>query len=60
MTQLYDALTNWVEKGTVPERLEVKSFPGPQGAITQPVCPYPQKATFIGGNPRVTTSFVCR
>jgi hypothetical protein len=27
--------------------------------ITQPLCPFPQKAMYVGGDPRVTASFTC-
>jgi hypothetical protein len=55
----YDLMVNWVEKGIAPERVEVESPAGTPGRIGQPICPYPQKASYQAGDPRVTTSYVC-
>jgi hypothetical protein len=57
--QFYDLMVDWVEKGVPPERVEIESPAGTSDRISQPVCPYPQKATYKGGNPRVTTSYLC-
>jgi len=59
LPQLYQLMVNWVERGVVPDRVELESPPGTPGRITQPICPYPQKATYQSGDPRVTTSFKC-
>jgi hypothetical protein len=56
--QFYKLMTDWVEKSIEPGRVEIQS-PKAAGRITQPICPYPQKAIYIGGDPRVTTSFKC-
>jgi hypothetical protein len=46
-----------VENGIEPGRAEIKS-PSPTPApISQPIYPYPQKAVYIGGDPRVASSY---
>lgn len=59
---LFDALVNWVEKGTAPNQILATKYadasrapgPPPTGAGlavvgTRPVCPYPQTAVYKGG-----------
>jgi pimeloyl-ACP methyl ester carboxylesterase len=58
--QFYDLMVAWVEKGAEPGRVEVASPAGTAGRITQPLCPYPQKATYSSGDPKVTASYKCR
>jgi len=58
--QFYDLMVNWVEKGIAPERVEIESPAGTANRISQPVCPYPQKATYNRGDPHVTGSYLCR
>jgi Tannase and feruloyl esterase len=57
--QFYKLMIDWVEKGIAPDRIEIKSPSDKFEVITQPICPYPQKATYTQGNPRVTSSFTC-
>lgn len=57
--QFYDLMVQWVEKGMEPGRVEVTSPQGTADRISQPLCPYPQKATYTSGDPRVTTSYTC-
>jgi hypothetical protein len=57
--QFYELMVSWVEKGIAPGRVEIESPAGSSGRISQPICPYPQKATYKKGDPRVTTSFTC-
>jgi pimeloyl-ACP methyl ester carboxylesterase len=57
--QFYPLMVDWVEKGIAPDRVELVSPTDKPVRITQPICPYPQKATYQGGDPRVTTSFAC-
>jgi feruloyl esterase len=59
--QLYDVLTDWVEKGNAPTRIEISSavttaFPV---AKSRPICLYPAKAQYIGGDVNVASSYVC-
>ena len=60
-TDQFDMLTaiqNWVEKGKAPDRIVAKgkAFPG----VTRPLCPYPQVARYVGGDPKSEKSFECR
>jgi hypothetical protein len=52
-------LVDWVEKGVEPARVEIQSPAAAPVRITQPLCPYPQKATYVSGDPHVTGSFRC-
>ena len=60
-SQLYDVLTGWVEKGIAPRRIDVFSavtttFPV---AKSRPICAYPKKGTYVGGDVNVASSYVC-
>ena len=59
--QLYDVLTRWVEHGEAPTRIDISSpvtaaFPV---AKSRPICLYPMKAKFIGGDVNVASSYIC-
>lgn len=41
--ELFSALTNWVENGAAPGRIDIAST---DGGATRPICVYPQKATY--------------
>jgi feruloyl esterase len=51
------AIERWVEEGRAPEFLPArgKAFPGRE----QPLCPYPQIARYVGGEPERVTSYRC-
>jgi Tannase and feruloyl esterase len=60
-TDRFDALTaiqDWVEKGIAPDQLIAtgSAFPG----RSRPLCPYPQVARYVGGDPASASSFACR
>lgn len=60
--QLYNALTNWVERGTAPGRIDIATvvatnFPTQK---SYPLCVYPMKATFVAGDPTLTASYTCQ
>ncbi len=60
-SQLYDVLTAWVEEGIAPRRIDVFSavtttFPV---AKSRPICAYPKKGTYVGGDVNVASSYVC-
>jgi len=57
--QFYRLLIDWVEKGIEPGRVELQSPSATPVRITQPICPYPLKARYLGGDPRVTGSYSC-
>jgi hypothetical protein len=59
--QLYDALTDWVEKGIAPTRIDIAStvtttFPVVK---SRPICLYPTKAKYLGGDVNVASSYAC-
>jgi feruloyl esterase len=56
---LLGAITNWVEKGAVPESVTARgnAFPG----RSRPLCPYPKHAQYKGqGNTEDASNFECR
>ncbi|MBU6267615.1 MAG: tannase/feruloyl esterase family alpha/beta hydrolase [Sphingomonadales bacterium] len=57
--QFYTLMVDWVEKGIAPGRVEITSPKDKPVRITQPLCPYPQKAVYTSGDPKVTTSYTC-
>jgi hypothetical protein len=57
--QFYSLLTDWVERGQVPEAIALQSGSG-QTARTRPACVFPTKATHIGGDPAAAASYACR
>jgi hypothetical protein len=53
----YRLIVDWVEHDIEPGRVEIKS-PSPTPApISQPIYPYPRKAVYVGGDPRVASSY---
>jgi pimeloyl-ACP methyl ester carboxylesterase len=62
-TDQYDALTavvDWVETGTVPDRIPAKAGPSsPWPGRTRPLCPYPKFASYRSGDVNQASSFAC-
>lgn len=61
LDQFYNALTDWVEKGTAPSRIDVSTtvtttFPVVK---SRPICLHPQKATYVSGDVNVAASYTC-
>jgi hypothetical protein len=54
--QLYQALTNWVESGVAPDKIPLQNQ---GGTITRPICMYPSKPTYTGGDVGAASSFAC-
>jgi hypothetical protein len=55
--QHYEQMVRWVENGVEPGPIEIASpLPSPD-PITQPLYPYPQKAMYVDGDPRVASSY---
>lgn len=54
---LFGALRDWVEQGTPPDTLLASST---APAKSMPLCPYPKKIAFQGGDPLVAASYACR
>ncbi|MCE7797084.1 tannase/feruloyl esterase family alpha/beta hydrolase [Sphingobium sufflavum] len=57
--QMYKLMTDWVEKGIAPDRVEIQSPKATPVTIHQPLCQYPLKATYVSGDPKVSASFIC-
>jgi feruloyl esterase len=55
-SQLYDALTAWVENGKAPNRIDIST---PDKTKSRPICAYPKKAKFVSGGVNVASSYVC-
>jgi len=60
---LVKALERWVEQGVAPDRLIATHYvnnDATQGVQFQrPLCPYPQRAEYVGGDPASAASFAC-
>jgi feruloyl esterase len=55
------ALSQWVENGKAPERIEASHQTAGKVDRTRPLCPYPQVATFKGsGSTDEAANFVCK
>jgi len=59
--QLYAALTDWVEKGTAPSRIDISSAVTTANPVakSRPICMYPTKATYASGDVNVAASYTC-
>jgi hypothetical protein len=57
-TQFYDALTTWVEKGTAPDALTLRTL-GSTAPKTRPICVYPKKITYTSGDVGSAASYTC-
>jgi len=57
--QMYAALTAWVEQKTPPPgSMTLKAGDG-ASIRSRPICPYPEKITYVAGDPKVATSYTC-
>ena len=61
---VYDALEQWVEKGTAPGQIVATKYvddnPAKVVRMTRPICPYPQIAQYNGsGDTNDAASFTC-
>jgi feruloyl esterase len=59
--QLYDVLTQWVEHGVAPTRIDISSAVTPAFPVakSRPICLYPAKAKYIGGDINIAASYIC-
>ena len=58
---LFQALVNWVEHGVAPDSIVASNNPDPALAtVSRPICKYPDKLVFKGGNSNVTSNFFCQ
>jgi hypothetical protein len=55
--QIFDALVTWVERGIPPDDLVVTNS---KRTLSRPLCAYPTKLVYTGGDVRVAQSYACR
>ena len=60
-SQLYDALTAWVERGVAPSRIDISTVATTTFPVvkSRPICAYPKKAKYVSGDVNVAASYVC-
>jgi hypothetical protein len=59
-TDLFNALVNWVENGVAPDSIVAFNNADPtQATVSRPICKYPDKLVFKGGNTNVASNFMC-
>lgn len=56
--QMYQALTDWVEHGIAPGAMVLQAAAGGISR-SMPACVYPNKPTFVSGDPAVAASYRC-
>lgn len=57
---LFEDLQSWVEEGTAPGELMARTAPDVTPVSTRPMCLYPEKLTYVGGDGNEASSFVCQ
>ncbi len=55
-TQMYGLLTDWVEKGVVPDSVVLQASAGGE-TRSMPVCVYPKAITYVSGDPKLAASY---
>jgi hypothetical protein len=55
--QLFQVLQSWVEQGTIPENITVSNA---KGSIKRPLCVFPKKVVYVGGDRALAESYSCR
>jgi feruloyl esterase len=60
-SQLYDALTAWVERGVAPSRIDISTLATTAFPVvkSRPICAFPKKAKYVSGDANVASSYVC-
>lgn len=57
-TQFFDAMVDWVENQTAPDRIVLQSG---DASVSMPVCPYPKKPAYTGSGPVTSqASYTCQ
>jgi hypothetical protein len=56
---MYEALTNWVENKTPPPGAMTLKVGEGVAARSMPICPYPEKITYVSGDPKQGSSYTC-
>jgi feruloyl esterase len=58
---MMEAVSNWVEQGKAPDRIEASRVRAGKTDRTRPLCPYPQVAVYNGsGSTDESANFTCR
>ena len=57
--QMYGLITAWVEQGRAPEDVVLTSTAADGRAKSRPVCVYPKKARYQGGDANIAASYAC-
>lgn len=60
--QLFAKLVDWVENGKAPDRIDISTTataPAPS-VRSSPICTYPQKITYVSGDPNAAASYTCK
>ncbi len=57
LDQLYQTLVAWVEKGRKPNDIVISSR---DGVVQRPICPFPTKIRYKGGNRTKASSYICK
>jgi hypothetical protein len=57
--QIYQILTDWVEKKIEPSNIVINSAAGTPANTSLPMCAYPQKPIYKSGNPTIASSYSC-
>ena len=58
--RMYGLLTDWVEKGIAPDNVVLQSASNEPVKQSLPMCAYPQKITYVRGDPYVAASYACQ
>ncbi len=58
--EIYAVLTDWVEKGVAPQNVVLTSLDHTPTSKSLPLCAYPSKVRFSGGDLNKAGSYVCR
>lgn len=57
--QMYGVLSDWVKKGIAPDSIVLRSPSALPVQKSQPVCAYPMKASYTGGDPFSASGYTC-
>jgi hypothetical protein len=57
-SDIFSALEKWVEEDVAPKKIIATGGSAPN-TFTRPLCPFPQRAVFIGGDATKAESFAC-
>ena len=56
-TQMYDAMTNWVENGVAPSTIIVSTA---DNSNSRPLCLFPKKLLYVSGDVKAAASYSCK